>query len=83
MSGIDHGIYVAFDVDGRHFAYAKHPNAIKELPGLKNPDFETAEQRKTIKAYRAQARRLGGKVELLTAEEYQRRVIDNPERARK
>lgn len=70
------GIYVAFDRDGNHFAYAKHPDDIRELPGIKDPDGEAAEQRRAIAGYRRQAKRKGGKVELLTPDEYQRRVID-------
>lgn len=70
------GIYVAFDGEGRHFAYAKHPEDIREIEGLKDPDREARQQQAAIDSYRRQARELGGDVELLTPDEYQRRVID-------
>lgn len=76
------GVYVAFDGDGKHFAYAAHPKTIEETPGLSDPAFERKQQEACVANYRSQARRLGGKVLLLSPEEYKDQVLDHPENMR-
>lgn len=55
------GMFVAFDGDGRHFAYARH--------WLSCPADED-EQRRIIAEYAYHARRLGGRIRYLTRDEY-------------
>lgn len=64
--GAPNGIFVAFDADGRHFAYARHWNDII--------GFEE-EQKETVAEYEQEARAKGGEIRLLTLDEYQRVVL--------
>jgi hypothetical protein len=80
MSDNHLGFYVAFDVDGKHFAYAVHWKMA--APTDADVDSETRlreerEHRRIIASYRAAARRKGGHVRLLTPEEFQAIVLDN------
>lgn len=63
----EHGIYVAFDADGRHYAYVAHPDDY--------PDHRDDLKRDILKLKRA-ARRVGGHVSLVSSDEYKRAVLN-------
>jgi len=68
----NHGIFVAFDAEGRHFAYAKH---WLDCPG------DELEQQVTVAAYISEAREKGGEVRLLSPVEFREQVLMEAEAA--
>lgn len=64
------GIYVAFDRFGEHFRYARHPDnqlCIKQ----------SQEQQLKVEALKEEAQRRGGKVMLLSLDEFDSLILRN------
>lgn len=75
-----HGIYVAFDATGRHYAYAVHPLTLKGRDDRPIAGVDPVEdQEREIRNMRRAAKRKGGEVRLLTSAEYERIVLNHYE----